>query len=148
MKTIDKYSYQCGVMDCFNEMIKAGVKTMALAHPFSTREERDSYIAFVEEITKKYHTFYYLDDDPLITDLFPYHLNRGTYNIIFYKDATYIEKYQQLKEEKREAIINHQYAQKRRNIAYQFGYLLHYSDEIIQKYLIENQEKEDDFGEI
>ena len=26
MKLIDSYSYQCGVIDCFNEMVRAGLK--------------------------------------------------------------------------------------------------------------------------
>ena len=26
MKLIDPYSYQCGIIDCFNEMIRAGLK--------------------------------------------------------------------------------------------------------------------------
>ena len=84
MKQIDTYSYQCGVIDCFNEMVKAGMKHIALAHPCQTKEERDHYIPFVNAITNKYQTHYYLDDDPLITDLFPYSLNRNTYNIIFF----------------------------------------------------------------
>lgn len=26
MQNIDPYSYQCGVIDCFNEMVRSGVK--------------------------------------------------------------------------------------------------------------------------
>lgn len=147
-RSLDAYSYQCGVIDCFNEMVKAGVKTLALAHPCSTQQQRDSYIPFVEEITKKYQTFYYLDDDPLITDLFPYSLNKNTYNILFYKDEQYIQRYQALKEKKKQAIDSHQYHQLRKEIAYEFGDLLHYSDETIQRYIDSNQEKENDEGQI
>ena len=42
-REIDAYSYQCGVMDAFCEMVHAGVKRIALSHPCPTREERDSY---------------------------------------------------------------------------------------------------------
>ena len=38
-REIDVYSYQCGVMDAFCEMVHAGVKRIALSHPFPTREE-------------------------------------------------------------------------------------------------------------
>ena len=58
MKQIDTYSYQCGVIDCFNEMVKAGMKHIALAHPCTTKENRDSYIPFVNAITNKYQTHY------------------------------------------------------------------------------------------
>ena len=36
MQTIDPYSYQCGAIDCFNEMVRAGVKRLALSHPVDT----------------------------------------------------------------------------------------------------------------
>ena len=135
MKQIDTYSYQCGVIDCFNEMVKAGMKHIALAHPCTTKENRDQ-------------THYYLDDDPLITDLFPYSLNRNTYNIIFYKEKKYIEEYITLKERKKQSILNHQYHQSRIEIAYAFGHLLSYSDSIIEQYIQTNNEKEDDEGKI
>ena len=148
MKQIDTYSYQCGVIDCFNEMVKAGMKHIALAHPCTTKENRDSYIPFVNAITNKYQTHYYLDDDPLITDLFPYSLNRNTYNIIFYKEKKYIEEYITLKKRKKQSILNHQYHQSRIEIAYAFGHLLSYSDSIIEQYIQTNNEKEDDEGKI
>ena len=47
MKQIDPYSYKCSVIDCFNEMVKAGIKNIALAHLCTNKEERDSYIPFL-----------------------------------------------------------------------------------------------------
>lgn len=41
---IDTYSYGLGAMDCFCEMVSAGLKTLAMSHPCDTREERDSYL--------------------------------------------------------------------------------------------------------
>lgn len=82
MKEIDIYSYQCGVMDCFAEMVKAGVKKIALAHPWKTIEERETYLPFVKQICQQYQIYYYLDDDPLITDLFPMSMNKDIFNII------------------------------------------------------------------
>lgn len=136
MKKIDPYSYQCGVMDCFNEMVKAGLKKMALAHPCKSQEEREPYVAYAKVLCKKYNTQYYLDDDPLVTDLFPVHMNKNTYNIIFYRDEDVIKEYIFLKALKK----NHY---DRRELAYRFGHLLSYSDETIQHYIDTNQEKED-----
>ena len=39
MKKLDRYSYQCGVIDAFNEVVRAGVKRIALSHPADSREE-------------------------------------------------------------------------------------------------------------
>lgn len=139
---MDEYSYRCGVMDCFCEMVKAGVKKIALAHPFKTKQDRDSYLGFVEKITNQYHIRYFLDDDPLITDLFAMSMNLNTYNIIFYRNDEDIKKYQELKEEKRQALKNNKYEQVRNTLAYQFGYLLGYSDKTIAEYIKQNNEKE------
>ena len=139
---IDEYSYRCGVMDCFCEMVKAGVKKIALAHPFKIKQDRDSYLGFVEKITNQYHIRYFLDDDPLITDLFAMSMNLNTYNIIFYRNDEDIKKYQKLKEEKRQALKNNKYEQVRNSLAYQFGYLLGYSDKTIAEYIKQNNEKE------
>ena len=46
MKLIDSYSYQCGVIDCFNEMVRAGLKKIALSHPSASIEERNDLIPF------------------------------------------------------------------------------------------------------
>lgn len=142
MNKIDEYSYRCGIMDCFNEMVKAGFKRIALAHPFKSKEERDEYLEFVKQITTKYHTHYYLDDDPLLTDLFALHLNKDTYNIIFYKDPKDIEEYCYLKELKKQAFQDGNYNNLRHGIAYRFGKLLSYPDDAIEEYIASNNEKE------
>lgn len=142
MKQIDEYSYQCGVMDCFSEMVKAELKRIALSHPSSTKEIRDQYIPFAENICDKYQIHFYLDDDPLITDLFPASMNQNTYNIIFYKDENDIEEYKTLKKLKVKVIENKEYEKYRYEIAYRFGKLLNYSDETIQSYIQNNDEKE------
>ena len=42
MQNLDAFSYQCGVIDCFNEMVYAGLKTLALSRPMDTAQERDA----------------------------------------------------------------------------------------------------------
>lgn len=63
MKLIDSYSYQCGVIDCFNEMVRAGLKKIALSHPSASIEERNDLIPFSQEICQKYGTHFYAEDD-------------------------------------------------------------------------------------
>jgi hypothetical protein len=59
---IDAYSYGLGVMDCFCEMVSAGLKTLAMSHPCDTREERDSYLADAEKLCRKYGVKLYPED--------------------------------------------------------------------------------------
>ena len=63
MKLIDSYSYQCGVIDCFNEMVRAGLKKIALSHPSASIEERNDLIPFSQEICQKYGTHFYAEED-------------------------------------------------------------------------------------
>lgn len=135
------YDYHCGVIDAFNEVIKAEVKNLALSHP-STKEEIEQLLPFVEQITKQYGTKYEVEPELLITDLFPYKENKGKTVIIFWKNDEIINKYHELKQQKQEALANNTYNQVRKEIAYQFGKLLSYSDEAIKQYIQNNNEKE------
>ncbi len=142
MSKIDLFSYNLGVIDCFAEMVKAGIKPLALAHPFKSKDARSEYLPYVAKISSDYQIFYYLDDDPLISDLFPVSQNKGTYNIIFYRRKEDIENYQKLKILKDEAIRNGIYDEIREDIAYRFGRLLGYPTQNITSYIQENKEKE------
>ena len=68
MKLIDSYSYQCGVIDCFNEMVRAGLKKIALSHPSASIEERNDLIPFSQEICQKYGTHFYARESRPVTD--------------------------------------------------------------------------------
>ncbi|WP_079698976.1 MULTISPECIES: hypothetical protein [Oscillospiraceae] len=143
MKELDRFSYACGVIDAFNEVVRAGVKRMALAHPCPSREERDSYLPFAEKICSQYGTRCYAEDEPLLTDLFPVTLNRGTYNLIFYKNESDLEEYLALKAQKARLCAAGAYRDEaRREIAEGFGRLLSYTDEAIGRLIEENKEKE------
>ena len=135
------YDYHCGVIDAFNEVIKAEVKNLALSHP-SSKEEIEQLLPFVEQITKQYGTKYEVEPELLITDLFPYKENKGKTVIIFWKNDEIINKYHELKQQKQEALANNTYNQVREEIAYQFGKLLSYSDKAIKQYIQNNNEKE------
>lgn len=143
MKPIDKYSYHCGVMDAFNEMLKADVKKIALSHPCQTKEERDTLIPYAKVLCKKYGTQFYEENEGLVTDLFPASMNQSTFNLVFYKETEYIDEYLSIKAEKLVYTTVGEYTALNRNsIAYRFGKLLSYTDDAIQKLIAENNEKE------
>lgn len=134
MKTIDTYSYKLGAADCFCEMVQAGVKKIALAHPCDTREERDSFHEGYEKLCQEYHVKQYDEDEGFITDLFPVSMNKDRFNVIFYQDDAVLQEYLDLKEEKRQAQENGTYTpEKRLDIAWRYGKLLSYTDEGIQQ---------------
>ena len=142
MRTIDTFSYKLGAADCFCEMVRAGVKKIALAHPCNTKEERDQYLPYFEKLCGEYGVKLYVEDVPLLTDLFPLSMNRGKFNAIFYQEEAVLQEYLGLKAEKEQALKEGTYGQKRRDIAWRYGKLLSYTDEGIRRLLEQNQEKE------
>lgn len=142
MKTIDHFSYELGAADCFCEMVRAGVKRLALAHPCDSPQERDQYLPYFEELCRKYGVKLYVEDEAFLTDLFPLSLNQGKYNALFYQEGSALQEYLALKGEKKAALAQGTYGQARRDIAWRFGKLLSYTDEGIQRLLESNTEKE------
>lgn len=144
MNEFDQYSYHCGVMDAFAEVVSAGVKRLALSHPFSSKEELDQYVPYAMQLCSQYEIFCYQESELLITDLFPYTLNKGFHNIIFYRKQEYLDQYLHLKREKKMLIETGTYTKEnRRSLAYAFGKLLSYDEEACQKKIDTNTEKEE-----
>ena len=148
MKKLDGYSYQCGVIDAFNEVVRAGVKRIALSHPVDTKEEAMELIPFSQQICQQYGNHFYLEESPLLTDLFPISLNKGKYNIIYYRQEEDIRQYLALKKRKQQLLEQQAYqGEARRQIAVDYGKLLSYSQEAIERYLAQNEEKESNKAE-
>ena len=139
---IDKFSYQLGAADCFCEMVRAGVKKIALSHPCDTKEERDSFLPEFDKLCEKYGVCYYVENESFLTDLFPTSLNQGKFNVLFYQDETVLREYLDLKAEKEKAVAAGNYANCREDIAWRYGKLLSYTDEGIQRLLDANSDKE------
>ena len=139
---MNQKDYHCGVIDAFNEMVANGVKQLALSHPFDSSEERKEMLPFVEAICAKYHTSYYLEDRPLISDLFPAAVNKNKYMILFYRDEQVIRHYLNLTQVKAESLRRKEYFTVRAAIAYQFGALLSYPQQRIAELIAANTDKE------
>ena len=137
---IDKFSYHLGAADCFCEMVRAGVKSIALSYPCDTKEERDSFLPEFDKLCEKYGVRYYVEDEAFLTDLFPLSLNLGKFNVIIYQDETVLQEYLGLKAEKEKAVVVGNYDDNREDIARRYGKLLSYTDEGIQRLLDTNSE--------
>lgn len=143
MKEIDRYSFHCGMIDCFNEMVSAGIKRLAFSEPLNSAEECRSYQPFVEETCRKYETRFYFEQDSLVTDLFPKELNAGRAHYVFYREGGALREYLAIRAEKEALIAAGAYhGERRRVLAYRFGRLLSYTDEAIARKLIENKSRE------
>lgn len=144
MREIDKFSYKLGAAECFCEMVRAGVKRLALAHPCDTREERDSFLPEFEKLCAEYGLSMYCEDKGFLTDLFPVSMNKNRFNVLFYDEDTALQEYLALKAEKEQLAEAGAYTgEGRHQIAYRYGKLLSYTDERIEKLIRENLEKED-----
>ena len=143
MRNIDSYSYQCGVIDCFNEMVYAGVKSLALSHPMDSAEERDALLPYARELCQRYGNQLYIEDEPLLSDLFPLSLNRGKHNILFYRAGHVLEEYLRLKERKAALVAEGAYfGGNRSQVAWEYGRLLSYPAESIRRLIAENTARE------
>lgn len=138
----DPYAYQLGAADCFCEMVRAGVKRVALSHPCETRQERDRLLPALDGLCARYGVRYFVEDDPLLTDLFPLSLNRGKYNVVFYREDGALREYLGLKEEKRSALAAGTYPAIREGLAWRYGRLLSYDEAGIRRLLAANTERE------
>ncbi len=138
---IDKFSYHLGAADCFCEMVRAGVKRIALSHPCDTQEERDTFLPEFDKLCEKYEVCYYVEDEAFLTDLFPLSLNQGKFNVIFYQDEMALEEYLSLKAEKEKAMAAGSYDSCREDIARRYGKLLSYTEAGIQRLLNGNSER-------
>lgn len=145
---IDPCSHALGVCEAFCEVVRAGVKRIALSHPFTEEELRrdlhgEAFFTACAKIAEKYDCKAYHLPEPLITDLFPVSLNRGKQNIVFYRTAEDIEELLAIQNEKKILQKNGRYTgEARRALAERYGRLLSYSEEAIARYLKNNTELE------
>ena len=97
---------------------------------------------YFEDLCQKYGVKLYVEDAPLLTDLFPLSMNRGKFNALFYQEDSAIQEYLSLKAEKAAAQREGRYGEVREDIARRYGRLLSYTEAGIQRLLDQNPEKE------
>lgn len=142
MKEIDTLSRIYGSMNTFCECISCGAKNLALGAPVSL-QERDELWEYALEIAEAHSLKCAKCDDALLTDLFPWPMNKDKHNIIFYAEDAYFEAYEGLKRRK-EALVakGEYYGEARYQLAYDYGKLLSYSDAAIHRMIAKNTDKE------
>ena len=137
-REIDQRSYTLGGLSTFAEMVRVGVKTLALSAAV-TPKEMDDLVQDAERIAQEEGVMLYRETDLIVTDLFPADVAEGRHVLLIYKGTT-LDEYLALKKRKSELVEAGSYAgETRRDIARQFGKLLSYPDANIEELINKNR---------
>ena len=137
-REIDQRSYTLGGLSTFAEMVRVGVKTLALSAAV-TPEEMDDLVEDAARIAREEGVLLYREPDLIVTDLFPADVATGKHVLLIYKGTT-LDDYLALKKRKTELVDTGSYAgEARRDIARQFGKLLSYPDANIEELINKNR---------
>lgn len=131
LPTFDQYSYFAGVSSAFAEIVGAGVKQLALSHPY-TADELDVMLEPSRQIAADYGVTIMVEDSLLVTPLFPAKIAQGKYVIFFAQNAEVLKTYRDLKDRRAQANESGNPTRELRELAWAFGRLLSYSDLSIQ----------------
>lgn len=138
---------ESGQIESFAEMVKAGVKPIALGPPLSPTE-MDLFMPEVERISLNYGVEFYRETSLIETDLFPKTSTENQEVVILYTGNS-LQAYQSLKREIANLQKNNTFSDsKKRELSRRFGRLLGYPTWKINALLAENSAFRDleDFG--
>ena len=129
---IDQRSYRLGGLSTFAEMVRVGVKTLALSAAV-TPADMDALEGEAQRIASEEGVLLYRETDLIVTDLFPADVAEGKHVLLIYTGTT-LDEYLALKERKKELQKSNSYqGGARKDIARQFGKLLSYPDAVIEE---------------
>jgi hypothetical protein len=134
---IDQRSYNLGILGGFSEVVKLGVKKLALSEVMSPAE-MDAMMDDALVIAKRNGVQMWRETDLIVTDLYPADVALGKDVLLIYTGDT-IDEYLALKNEKAALAAAGKYrGVAREKIARRFGRLLSYPENVIDD-LIEKQ---------
>jgi len=131
---IDPRSYNLGIMGGFAEVVRLGVKKLALSEVMSP-EEMDDVMQDAQIIAERNEVMIWRETDFLVTDLYPEDVALGKHVLLIYTGDT-LDEYLALKADKAALVASNQYkGQAREDIARRFGRLLSYPETVIDNLL-------------
>ena len=131
---IDDRSYQLGIMGGFAEVVRLGVKTLALSEVMRP-DEMDDVMEDAAVIAERNRVEIWRETDFLVTDLYPADVAEGKHVLLIYTDDT-LDKYLALKADKAALVESGNYqGEARKDIARRFGRLLSYPEVVIDDLL-------------
>ncbi len=137
MPKIDQRSYQLGIMGGFAEVVKLGVKQLALSEVM-TPEDMDGVMDDAMVIAERNEVQMWRETDFLVTDLYPANVAVGKHVLLIYTGDT-LDQYLAIKADKARLVDKGEYeGAAREEIARRFGRLLSYPESVIDD-LLERQ---------
>lgn len=134
---IDQRSYNLGIMGGFAEVVRLGVKKLALSEVM-TPEEMDDVMDDARVIARRNQVQMWRETDFLVTDLYPADVAAGKHVLLIYTGDT-LDQYLALKADKARLVAAGEYeGAAREDIARRFGRLLSYPESVIDE-LLERQ---------
>jgi hypothetical protein len=131
---IDEHSYNLGIMGGFAEVVRLGVKTLALSEVMDP-EVMDHLMDDAEVIAERNQVLIWRETDFLVTDLYPADVAEGKHVLLIYTGDT-LEQYLQIKADKQALRDAGNYeGEAREAIARRFGRLLSYPEPVIDDLL-------------
>jgi hypothetical protein len=131
---IDSHSYNLGIMGGFAEVVRLGVKTLALSEVMAP-EEMDHLMSDAEEIAERNQVDIWRETDFLVTDLYPADVADGKHVLLIYTGDT-LNRYLAIKADKKALQDAGAYeGEAREMIARRFGRLLSYPEPVIDDLL-------------
>lgn len=135
MTNIDLRSFQLGMINCFAEMVAAGVKPLAISPPLRPAEY-DALKEASEAIVSGSGIKSFLETSLLVTDLQTPEFTAGKWSILYFDSDATLKAYQDLKDRKAALEEEGTYTlEARKEISRAFLELLGYPDATIKKKL-------------
>jgi len=131
---IDERSYNLGILGGFSEVVRLGVKTLALSEVMSP-DDMDAMMADAAVIAERNDVLMWRETDFLVTDLYPADVATGKHVLLIYTGDTK-DRYLKIKADKAALIAAGDYqGEARQEIARRFGRLLSYPEQVIDDLL-------------
>jgi hypothetical protein len=131
---IDERSYNLGILGGFSEVVRLGVKTLALSEVMSPGE-MDAMMDDAAVIARRNDVLMWRETDFLVTDLYPADVADGKHVLLIYTGDT-LDRYLQIKADKAALVSAGNYeGEAREEIARRFGRLLSYPEPVIDDLL-------------
>ncbi|MBT8080255.1 MAG: hypothetical protein KJO31_16870 [Gammaproteobacteria bacterium] len=135
---IDERSYLLGILGGFAEIVRLGVKELALSEVMAA-EEMDEFMAAALEVAERNEVQLYRETDLLVSDLYPADIAAGKHVLLVYTGET-LHKYLAIKADKDELVRMGSYeGAQREEIARRFGQLLSYPEKVIDDLIARNK---------
>ncbi len=126
-----KLGMHVGEIKAWCEAVKNDAKEMSLSAPFKP-EDYETLLPYMMEHAERNGVSFYHEKELIATDLFGDIDLSGIWVFIIYRSPETLEKYLNLKEDKKKLLESKSYeGEARRTIAVRFGRLLGYSDAMI-----------------